>query len=123
MLYPRSQFDIVKASSYLDNIQQQDFVTECLFPLPSTLLTTIMVFTKVSTAVLATASVLAGLSNAAPAGMFSSPKRDLKFDFNGQKVKGVNLGGWFVLEPWITPSLFEDEPEDVIDGKNLSCRR
>jgi len=79
-----------------------------------------MVFTKVSTAVLATASVLAGLSNAAPAGMFSSPKRDLKFDFNGQKVKGVNLGGWFVLEPWITPSLFEDEPEDVIDEYTMS---
>jgi glucan 1,3-beta-glucosidase len=22
-------------------------------------------------------------------------------------VRGVNLGGWFVLEPWITPSLFD----------------
>ena len=22
------------------------------------------------------------------------------------KVYGVNLGGWFVLEPWITPSMF-----------------
>jgi glucan 1,3-beta-glucosidase len=21
-------------------------------------------------------------------------------------VRGVNLGGWFVLEPWITPSIF-----------------
>jgi len=36
-------------------------------------------------------------------------KRDdpLKFDFSS-KVRGVNLGGWFVLEPWITPSLFSD---------------
>ena len=25
--------------------------------------------------------------------------------FNSQ-VRGVNLGGWMVLEPWITPSLF-----------------
>ena len=25
--------------------------------------------------------------------------------FNNQ-VRGVNLGGWMVLEPWITPSLF-----------------
>ena len=25
---------------------------------------------------------------------------------NAGAVKGVNLGGWFVLEPWITPSLF-----------------
>ena len=23
------------------------------------------------------------------------------------KVYGVNLGGWLVTEPWITPSLFE----------------
>jgi len=24
------------------------------------------------------------------------------------KVRGVNLGGWFVLEPWITPSIFQE---------------
>ena len=24
------------------------------------------------------------------------------------KVRGVNLGGWFVLEPWITPVFFEE---------------
>ena len=24
------------------------------------------------------------------------------------KVRGVNLGGWLVLEPWITPKFFED---------------
>ncbi|KAI0275227.1 glycoside hydrolase family 5 protein [Gloeopeniophorella convolvens] len=24
-----------------------------------------------------------------------------------EKVRGVNLGGWLVLEPWITPSLFD----------------
>ncbi|KAJ9065886.1 hypothetical protein DSO57_1015122 [Entomophthora muscae] len=29
------------------------------------------------------------------------------FDYNSEKVRGVNLGGWLVLEPWITPSLFE----------------
>lgn len=28
------------------------------------------------------------------------------FDFNKQKVRGVNAGGWLVLEPWITPSLW-----------------
>ncbi|TEY39047.1 hypothetical protein BOTCAL_0470g00050 [Botryotinia calthae] len=33
-------------------------------------------------------------------------KKGLSFDYNGSKVRGVNLGGWFVLEPWITPSLF-----------------
>jgi len=35
-------------------------------------------------------------------------KRDPAFDYNNQKVRGVNLGGWFVLEPWITPSLFNE---------------
>ena len=34
--------------------------------------------------------------------------RDTSFDFNGEKVRAVNLGGWFVLEPWITPSIFEE---------------
>lgn len=26
-----------------------------------------------------------------------------------QKVRGVNLGGWFVLEAWMTPSLFTSD--------------
>lgn len=25
----------------------------------------------------------------------------------GEKVRGVNLGGWLMLEPWIRPSLFD----------------
>ena len=33
--------------------------------------------------------------------------RGLTFDYDQTKVRGVNLGGWFVLEPWITPSIFE----------------
>jgi glucan 1,3-beta-glucosidase len=28
-------------------------------------------------------------------------------DSSGGKLRGVNLGGWLVLEKWITPSLFE----------------
>ncbi|EPS42511.1 hypothetical protein H072_3516 [Dactylellina haptotyla CBS 200.50] len=28
------------------------------------------------------------------------------FNFGAQKVRGVNAGGWLVLEPWITPSLW-----------------
>ncbi|KAL8949897.1 MAG: hypothetical protein Q9222_004035 [Ikaeria aurantiellina] len=35
-------------------------------------------------------------------------KRAVAFDYNGEKVRGVNLGGWFVLEPWITPSIFDE---------------
>jgi glucan 1,3-beta-glucosidase len=34
-------------------------------------------------------------------------KRQLTFDYNNEKIRGVNLGGWFVLEPWITPSIFQ----------------
>ena len=35
-------------------------------------------------------------------------KRGVAFDYNNDKVRGVNLGGWFVLEPWITPSIFSE---------------
>ena len=41
---------------------------------------------------------------------------DLKFSYGSEKVRGVNLGGWFVLEPWITPSIFEAVSDDVVDG-------
>lgn len=30
------------------------------------------------------------------------------FPYETQKIRGVNLGGWLVLEPWITPSLFDN---------------
>ena len=34
------------------------------------------------------------------------------------KVRGVNLGGWLVLEPWITPKFFE-EVNDGGDKVNI----
>lgn len=48
-------------------------------------------------------------------------KRDdyLKFNFGNEKIRGVNLGGWFVLEPWITPSIFEAAPDNVVDEYTL----
>ncbi|KAI0309518.1 glycoside hydrolase superfamily, partial [Amylostereum chailletii] len=30
------------------------------------------------------------------------------FPYGSEKVRGVNLGGWLVLEPWLTPSLFDN---------------
>lgn len=48
---------------------------------------------------------LLGSVQAAPL-TFSLGKRNVAFDYNNNKVRGVNLGGWFVLEPWITPSIF-----------------
>ncbi len=29
-------------------------------------------------------------------------------DCGDGKVRGVNIGGYFLLEPWITPKIFED---------------
>ena len=33
------------------------------------------------------------------------------------KIRGVNLGGWLLLEPWITPSIFEEVNVDGNTGK------
>ncbi|KAG1757219.1 glycoside hydrolase family 5 protein [Suillus lakei] len=38
------------------------------------------------------------------------------FSYGSEKVRGVNLGGWLVLEPWITPSIFENTGnDDIVD--------
>lgn len=60
-------------------------------------------------------------------------RRELTFDYNNNKVRGVNLGGWFVLEPWITPSIFQEwsSTRTVVDeytytqtlGKNEASSR
>jgi glucan 1,3-beta-glucosidase len=36
-------------------------------------------------------------------------------------VRGVNLGGWFVLEPWITPSIFDAVGGAAIDEWTYSA--
>ncbi|KAF8910118.1 exo-1-3-beta-glucanase [Gymnopilus junonius] len=36
------------------------------------------------------------------------------FPYGSQKVRGVNLGGWLVLEPWITPSIFDNTNDSRI---------
>ncbi|KAI9511875.1 glycoside hydrolase family 5 protein [Russula earlei] len=36
------------------------------------------------------------------------------FPYGSQPVRGVNLGGWLVIEPWITPSLFENTGNSAI---------
>jgi len=33
------------------------------------------------------------------------------------KILGVNLGGWLLLEPWITPVLFEEVNVGPLEGK------
>lgn len=37
------------------------------------------------------------------------------FAWGKEPMRGVNIGGWLVLEPWITPSLFDGKPEWVVD--------
>ncbi|KAJ6520130.1 glycoside hydrolase family 5 protein [Mycena sanguinolenta] len=36
------------------------------------------------------------------------------FAYGTDKVRGVNLGGWLVLEPWITPSIFDNTGNSAI---------
>jgi glucan 1,3-beta-glucosidase len=44
---------------------------------------------------------------------------NLSFDYANEKVRGVNLGGWLVLEPWITPSIFDQAGDGAIDEWSL----
>ncbi|MCJ1476332.1 exo-1,3-beta-glucanase [Lambiella insularis] len=60
------------------------------------------------------AATLVFLASAHTAPTFKLRGRDVAFDYNNDKVYGVNLGGWFVLEPWITPSVFEATNNDSI---------
>lgn len=41
-------------------------------------------------------------------------ERGISYDYSSEKIQGVNLGGWFLLEPYITPSLF-----DAFQGGNI----
>ena len=36
---------------------------------------------------------------------------------NDGKIRGVNAGGWLLLEPWITPRFFENL--DAADGNQV----
>ncbi|KAK4554199.1 hypothetical protein LTR86_008727 [Recurvomyces mirabilis] len=76
-----------------------------------------MVFSNLASTAVTAVALLSTLGDAAPTGLMSKFKRQdsLKFGFGQDKVRGVNLGGWFVLEPWITPSIFEATPDNVVD--------
>jgi len=71
----------------------------------------------ISSSAVAAVALIASLGDALPTGSLSGVKRGdtLKFAFAQEKIRGVNLGGWFVLEPWITPSIFEATPDNVVD--------
>ncbi|KIY44033.1 glycoside hydrolase [Fistulina hepatica ATCC 64428] len=66
----------------------------------------------VSTATPTSASATASSTAAA---VSSTP-----FDYLSSPVRAVNIGGWLVLEPWITPSFFESlNNESVVDEYTL----
>ncbi|KAL8810338.1 MAG: hypothetical protein Q9223_003210 [Gallowayella weberi] len=71
----------------------------------------------ISTLLWSFTAILVLLDNVRAAPALSVRKRAIAFDFNGSKVRGVNLGGWFVLEPWITPSIFDEwsSSQSVVD--------
>lgn len=54
----------------------------------------------------------------------SSPntKRGAAFAFGSEPVRGLNIGGWLVLEPWITPSVFRnlDQSLGIVDEYTLT---
>ncbi|KAF1977476.1 glycoside hydrolase [Bimuria novae-zelandiae CBS 107.79] len=52
------------------------------------------------------------VASATPTG--KPDERDLMFDWssNTDKIRGVNIGGWLVLEPFITPSIFLEHSSD-----------
>lgn len=43
-------------------------------------------------------------------------RQNPSWNYNTQKIRGVNIGGWLVAEPWITPDLFDNTGDNrVID--------
>ncbi|KAH8649423.1 glycoside hydrolase superfamily [Tricladium varicosporioides] len=60
------------------------------------------------------------LATAAPTS--SLTKRSVSFGWGSEKVRGLNIGGWLVLEPWITPSIFTsvDQSLGIVDEFTLT---
>ncbi|KAJ5090152.1 glucan 1-3-beta-glucosidase D [Penicillium argentinense] len=48
------------------------------------------------------------------------PPLNEKFPYGSQPIRGVNIGGWLSLEPFIAPSLFEGHRDQVIDEWTLT---
>ena len=48
---------------------------------------------------------------------------DLAFDYEKDKMRGVTLGGWLVLEPYMTPSLFKAFGDDVPVDEYHYCQK
>ncbi|GAA5827967.1 hypothetical protein JCM5353_002851 [Sporobolomyces roseus] len=54
----------------------------------------------------------------------AKPGPNWRWDFNGSTpIRGVNLGGWLVTEPWITPSLFVNTGDETIVDEYTFCEK
>ncbi|KAK8085804.1 glycoside hydrolase family 5 protein [Apiospora hydei] len=91
-----------------------------------------MALSRVLCAVGVTLSLLTSGNHAAPTDRMSPVVgRNIQSALGDAKIRGVNLGGWLLLEPWITPSIFEATPDSVVDeytmgqvvGKNEATKR
>lgn len=51
--------------------------------------------------------------------ILSTPLSKRQFPYGSTPVRGANIGGWLVLEPWITPSIFEPFGGSVVDEYTL----
>ncbi|KAE9972745.1 hypothetical protein BLS_003903 [Venturia inaequalis] len=51
-------------------------------------------------------------------------KRAVDFSTGSEKLRGLNIGGWLILEPWITPSIFQnvDQSLGIVDELTL-CQK
>ncbi|KAF2222492.1 putative Exo-beta-1,3-glucanase [Elsinoe ampelina] len=58
---------------------------------------------------------------AGPMKWLTKRQEEVAFNYNDDVVRGVNLGGWLVIEPWIKPSIFEnvDQSLNIIDEYTL----
>ncbi|QDS71125.1 hypothetical protein FKW77_009783 [Venturia effusa] len=66
----------------------------------------------------------AELVSAVPVALPELFKRNITYTSGGDKLRGVNIGGWLVLEPWITPSIFQnvDQSLGIVDEFTL-CQK
>lgn len=67
------------------------------------------------------AKAFAALGFISAASAAPASKRDSGFNWGGETIRGVNIGGWLVLEPWITPSIFQAFPTSagIVDEYTL----
>ncbi len=53
----------------------------------------------------------------------SAPLYQRAIGFGTQPVRGVNIGGWLVLEPWITPSIFQAFTDGTVVDEYTLCQQ